>query len=68
MSRGAKIALGFLTAFNVVALVIDVSLPTKAEIGGKSYEELLGDPDFTRAVQFVVQKCKVNVDIATVEC
>jgi len=68
MSRGAKIALGFLTAFNATALVIDVSLPTKAAIGGKSYEELVGDPDFTRAVQSVVKKCKVNVDIAKVEC
>jgi len=68
MSRTAKIALAFLTAFNVIALIINISLPTKAAIGGKTYEELVGDQDFTRAVQYVVQKCNVNVDIAKVQC
>ena len=68
MSRTAKITLIFLTAFNVIALIIDFSLPTKAAVGGKTYEELQADQDFIRAVQFVVQKCKVNVDIAKVEC
>ena len=67
MSRGVKIALVFLTAFNASALIINVSPPTTAAVGGRSYEELV-DPDFTRAVQLVAQKCKVNVDIAKVEC
>jgi hypothetical protein len=38
MSRTAKITLIFLTAFNVIALIIDFSLPTKAAVGGKTYE------------------------------
>jgi hypothetical protein len=68
MSRTAKTTLIFLTAFNVIAMIIDISLPTKAAVGGKTYEELIGDQDFTRAVQYVVQKCNVNVDIAKVQC
>jgi len=36
MSRGVKIALVFLTAFNASALIINVSPPTKAAVGGRS--------------------------------
>jgi hypothetical protein len=57
-----------LTALNAVALTIKVSLPLRAAVGGKTYNDLISDPDFTRAVQSIVQKCRVNVDIATVVC
>jgi hypothetical protein len=57
-----------LTALNAVALAITVSLPTRAAVGGKTYEDLVADPDFARAVQSIVQKCRVNVDIATIVC
>jgi hypothetical protein len=57
-----------LTALNAVVLTINVSVPVRAAVGGKTYNDLISDPDFTRAVQSIVQKCRVNVDIATVVC
>ena len=68
MSRRAMMILVGLTALNAVALTINVSLPLRAAVGGKTYEDLVADPDFTRAVQSIVQKCRVNVDIAKVIC
>jgi hypothetical protein len=63
-----KFALAVLIALNIVAFAINVSLPTRAAVGGMTYQDLVGDPDFTRAVQSVVQKCRVNVDIARIDC
>jgi hypothetical protein len=57
-----------LTALNAIVLAINMSLPTRAAVDGKTYQDLVVDPDFRRAVQSIVQKCKVNVDIATVIC
>jgi len=68
MSRRAMMILVGLTALNAVVLTINVSLPVRAAVGGKTYNDLISDPDFTRAVQSIVQKCRVNVDIATVVC
>jgi hypothetical protein len=64
----SKVALIVLTVLNAVALAINISLPTKAAVGAKSYEDLLDDPDFTLAVQAVIEKCKVNLDIAKLQC
>ena len=64
MSRRVMMILVGLTALNAVALTINVSLPVRAEFGGKTYRDLVTDPD----VQSVVQKCRVNVDIAKVIC
>jgi hypothetical protein len=68
MSSKAKIILVTLSVLNAIALATNISLPTKAAVGGMSYQNLVDDPDFTRAVQSIVQKCRVNVDIATVLC
>jgi hypothetical protein len=68
MSRKAKMTLVVLTALNAIALIINVSLPTRAAVAGKTYNDLISDPDFTRAVQSIAQKCRVNVDIARLEC
>jgi len=68
MSRRATMILVGLTALNAIALAISVSLPVGAAVGGKTYRDLVADPDFTSAVQSVVQKCRVNVDIAKVIC
>jgi hypothetical protein len=32
-----------------------------------SYQDLLRDPDFTRAVKTIAKQCSVNVDIAKAE-
>ena len=70
MSRTAALValLCLLSALNLFALVINNSLPSRAAVGGLSYEGLMRDPDFTRAVQSIAQKCKVNVDIAKLIC
>jgi hypothetical protein len=68
MSRRLKVALIVLTVLNALALAINISRPTKAAVGAKSYEDLLDDPDFTLAVQAVIEKCKVNLDIAKLQC
>ena len=68
MSRRAIMALGLLSALNAITLVINISPPSRAAVGGMTYENLVGDPDFTRAVQSIAQKCKVNVDIAKLIC
>jgi hypothetical protein len=69
MSRRAIFAiLSLLSALNVIALAINVSLPSKAAVGGMSYQDLMRDPDFTRAVKSVAQECKVNVDVAKLTC
>ena len=69
MSRRALFAMLILvSALNVIALAINVSLPSKAAVGGMSYEDLMRDPDFTRAVKSIAQECKVNVGIAKLTC
>jgi len=69
MSRRAIFAiLSLLSAVNVIALAINVSLPSKAAVGGMSYQDLVRDPDFTRAVKSIAQECKVNVDVAKLTC
>ncbi len=57
-----------LTALNLSGLVLNLSVPARAAIAGMSYQELVRDPDFTRAVISILQKCKVNVDLAKLEC
>ena len=68
MPRYLKVALIALTVLNTLALAINISHPTKAAVGAKSYEDLLDDPDFTLAVQAVIEKCKLNLDIAKLQC
>ncbi len=60
--------LGLLTLLNVSALVLNVSAPARAAVAGMSYEQLVADPDFARAVHSIVRKCKVNVDLARLSC
>jgi len=69
MSRRVIFAmLSLLSALNVIALAINVSLPSKAAVGGMSYEDLMRDPDFMRAVKSIAQECKVNVGVAKLVC
>ena len=68
MPRYLKVALITLAVLNTLALAINISRPTKAAVGAKSYEDLLDDPDFTLAVQAVVERCKLNLDIAKLQC
>ena len=52
MSYRTKIVLTtlcLLSALNVVALVLNLSWPAGAAVRGMSYQDLMRDPDFTRA-------------------
>jgi hypothetical protein len=71
MSRTTAVVVALLcllSALNLFALVINNSPPSRAAAGGMSYEDLMRDPDFTRAVKSIAQECKVNVDIAKLIC
>lgn len=69
MSRCATIAiLGLISALNLAALAVNLSLPSRAAVAGMNYRDLTNDPEFTRAVQSIVQSCKVNVDTAKLKC
>ena len=57
-----------LTALNAGILVLQLSLPSKAAVAGMNHQALSGDTDFKRAVQSVVEACRVNVDLAKVQC
>jgi hypothetical protein len=56
----------FLTVVNIMVLVISFSLPSKAAT--PSYQEMINDPNFTRAVKTIIEQCRVNVDIGKVQC
>jgi hypothetical protein len=68
MSRFLITLLCLLTALNVIALVLNLSQVTRAAVSGMSYQDLLRDPDFTRAVKSIAEQCRVNVDIARLKC
>ena len=62
------VALCLLGGLNAIALMINLSQPSRAAVGGMSYENLVHDADFVRAVKSIAQECKVNVDIAKLAC
>jgi hypothetical protein len=72
MSRRIKptlmLLLCFLTALNLGGFILNVSSPSRAAVAGMSYQDLVRDPDFTRAVQSIAQECRVNVDLAKLVC
>jgi hypothetical protein len=68
MSGKIITALIVLIILNGIGLAINFALPSRAAIGGLSYQELVRDPDFLRAVQSIVQECKVNVDLGKLTC
>ncbi len=67
MARWTMI-LSLISALNLVALAVTLSLPSRAAVAGMNYHALTNDPDFTRAVQSIVQNCKVNIDTAKLKC
>ncbi len=62
------VAGGLLTALNAVVLVLQLSATSKAAVAGMNAQALSGDADFKRAVQIVVEGCRVNVDLGKVQC
>jgi predicted ATPase len=69
MSRKtAMVLMCLLTALNVGVVVVNTSIPSRAALGGMTYEDLVNDPDFVRAVKAVASTCKVNVDLGALRC
>ncbi|UPJ47326.1 hypothetical protein IVB30_29155 [Bradyrhizobium sp. 200] len=69
MSRRTTIALiTLLCLLNAGVLVLNLSQPSRAAVRGMSYQDLLRDPDFTRAVKTIAEQCSVNVDLARLKC
>jgi hypothetical protein len=57
-----------LTALNAAVLVLQLSATSKAAVAGMNAQSLSNDSDFKRAVQMVVEGCRVNVDLGKVQC
>ena len=69
MSRGAiAAALCLLLAANLVVLGLNFSHKSRAAVAGMKSQHLEADPDFSHAVQSIVEKCRVNVDLAKLQC
>ena len=66
--RIVLVLLCLLSALNASVLIVNLSQPSRAAVGGMSYQELVRDPDFTRAVKSIAQNCNVNVDIGKLVC
>jgi len=62
------VLLCLLSGLNAIALIVNLSQPSRAAVGGMSYQYLVHDPDFSRAVKTIAQDCRVNVDIAKLVC
>jgi hypothetical protein len=62
------ITLSLLSALNAFALALNLSQPAEAAVHGMSYQDLLRDSDFTRAVKTIAEHCSVNVDLAKLKC
>lgn len=56
------------TALNMGILILNLSSSSMAAVAGMNYQSLSQDADFRRAVQSVVEGCKVNVDLAKITC
>ncbi|WP_407174898.1 hypothetical protein [Bradyrhizobium sp. STM 3562] len=57
-----------LGALNAFALIVNLSQPSRAAVRGMNYQNLIHDPDFTRAVKSIAEQCSVNVDLAKLKC
>jgi len=69
MSHRIMIAmLSLFTVLNLMALSINFSQQSGAASERMSYQQLMGDPDFTRAVKSIAEACSINVDIAKLKC
>lgn len=66
--RIVVVALCLVSALNLIVFIVEVSLPSRAAVGGLSYQELVHDSDFTHAVKSIAESCTVNVDIGKLKC
>jgi hypothetical protein len=60
--------LPILLLLNILILGANFLQQSRAATGRMSYQELMSDPDFIRAVKSIAEACSVNVDIAKLKC
>ncbi len=60
MKRIHLLLLGILTAANLGALAVNVSIQAKAEVAGMNKMQMVRDRDFRYAVEYIVEDCKVD--------
>jgi hypothetical protein len=48
------------TAINLAVLAANWSITARAEVAGMDYRDLIRDRDFRRAVESIVEDCKVD--------
>jgi hypothetical protein len=65
---GFVVVLCLLSGLNASFFLMNMSQQSRAAVGGMSYEQLMRDPDFMRAVKSIAEACKVNVDIGKLVC
>ena len=69
MSRKSVVgAVGLLTALNVLMFALAFSTTSHAAVSSKDVAALAKDPAFAKAVIAIVQTCKINLDVAKLEC
>jgi hypothetical protein len=66
--KAVTILAGLLLALNLLVMALDFSSPSRAAVAGMKTRQLESDPDFVRAVRSIAEHCKVNVDLARLEC
>src|SRR5262249_30079744 len=54
VSRFLMTLLCLLSVLNAIALILNLSQVSRAAVGGMSYQALMSDPDFTRAVKAIL--------------
>jgi hypothetical protein len=64
----ATILVSLLLALNLLVMALNFTSSSSAAVAGLRAHQLENHPDFVRAVRSIVQKCRVNVDLATVFC
>jgi hypothetical protein len=66
MHKAMVATLGLLAALNILGVAVNLSRPSKAAT--PSFQELVDNPDFARAVRTIAEQCRVNVDIGRLQC
>ena len=66
--KAATTLLGLLLALNLAVMAFNFASPSRAAIAGMKSRQLEADPDFVRAVRSIAEHCKVNGDLARLEC
>jgi hypothetical protein len=68
LDRAMLALLFLLSALNVIILGVNFSQQSSAATARMSFQQLISDPDFVRAVESVADACRVNVHLAKVRC